>query len=114
MDDSQYFEVITDAVTGEVTKRMYSPEEIVAFKKANVPQVISAAQCRLLLLRKGLLDAVEALISTKDAETQIKWKYAERFERNNSLLTHLATDPALNLTDDILDQFFTEAAQIVL
>lgn len=114
MDDSQYFEVITNAETGEVTKRMYSPEEIIAFKKANVPQVISAAQCRILLLRKNLLDSVELLISTKDQETQIKWRYAERFERNNSLLIRLAADPALSLTDDVLDDFFIEAAQIEL
>jgi len=107
-----YFEVITDAQTGEQTIRPYTPEEIAAIENAptTVPQSVTPRQVRLLLLQQGLLDGVEAMIAASDQATQITWQYASTFNRNDPLLDALAA--RLGLTSQQVDQFFIAAAAL--
>lgn len=107
-----YFEVITDVTTGEVTIRPYTAEEIAAIENPPVviPQVVSPRQVRLLLLSQGLLSQVEAMIAQQDEATKITWQYAEEFRRDNPLLNGLAAN--LGLSNEQIDQFFIAAAQL--
>jgi hypothetical protein len=63
----------------------------------SVPSSITPRQCRLLLLKKGLLSQVESMIAQQDEATKITWEYALEFERDNPLLLKLATN--LNLLE---------------
>jgi hypothetical protein len=107
-----YFEVITNAQTGEITIRPYTPEEIAAIENrpVPVPQVITPRQCRLILLQQGLLAQVEAMIAQQDEATKITWQYASEFRRDDTLLNALAVN--LNITSEQIDQFFIAAAQL--
>jgi hypothetical protein len=107
---SEYFEVITDAVTGEQTIRPYTQEEIDAHLKASVPQSITPRQCRLILLQQGLLDEVEQMIAEQDRATRLTWEYATESRRDDPLLNGLAAN--LSLTSGQIDQFFIAAAQL--
>lgn len=108
------FEVITDANTGEQTIRYFTPEEVsareAAYAASRVPASITPRQVRLVLLAQGLLESVEALIATQDEATQITWKYASEFRRNDPLLNQLAVN--LNLTSEQIDEFFVAAATL--
>lgn len=107
---SEYFEVITNAVTGEQTIRPYTAAEIAAVKAARVPASVSPRQVRLLLLQQGLLSSVEAMIAARDAATRITWEYALEFRRDDPLLASLASD--LGLTSEQVDDFFISASQL--
>lgn len=110
---TDFFEVITNAVTGEQTIRPYTPEEIAAAVAASQPQVpasVTPRQVRLLLLAQGLLPQVEALIAQQDEATKIAWEYASEFRRDDPLLLSLAAN--LNLTEQQLDEFFIAAELI--
>lgn len=75
-----------------------------------VPQSITPRQVRLLLLQKGLLANVEAMIAQQDQATQITWQYATEFKRDNLLLAELAANLGLSAAE--IDQFFIEAAAL--
>ena len=108
-----YFEVITNAATGEKTIRPYTAEEIAAIEAANAPKVpasITPRQCRIILSQQGLLSTVEAAIAGMDEPTRITWEYALEFRRDDPLLNALAVN--LNLTSEQVDQFFIAASQL--
>lgn len=107
-----YFEVITNAQTGEQTIRPYTQEEIDALLNAPkpVPQSITPRQCRLVLLAQGLLASVETMIASQDQATQITWAYASEFRRDDPLLNQLAQN--LGLTEQQIDAFFIAASQL--
>lgn len=107
-----YFEVITNAQTGEVTTRQFTPEEIAAVLAAPkaVPASVTPRQVRLLLLSQGLLSQVTELIAQQDEATKIAWEYASEFRRDDPLLLSLAI--SLNLTSQQLDDFFIAAASL--
>lgn len=111
---AEYFEAITDARTGEVTMRPFTAEEAAAKAEtvatAAVPASVTPRQVRLLLLSKGLLDQVEALIAQQDRQTQITWEFASEFQRNDPLLVALGA--SLGLSSQQIDEFFVAAASI--
>lgn len=109
----EYFEVITNAVTGEQTIRPYTQEEIEAAIAAAAPKVpasVTPRQVRLLLLSQNLLAQVETIIAASDEATKISWEYASEFRRDDPLLLALATQ--LELTSQQVDEFFIAAATL--
>lgn len=114
---TDYFEVITNAQTGEVTTRPYTSEEIAAFEAAiaaasqpRVPASVTPRQVRLLLLSQNLLAQVETIIAASDEATKIAWEYASEFRRDDPLLLDLAAQ--LQLTSQQVDDFFIAAAAL--
>lgn len=79
---------------------------------ADIPPVvipdISMRQARLALLADGLLDDVEAALST--AEYKIWWDYSTTVERSNPLVIEVLT--ALGKTSEEIDQMFIGASQL--
>ncbi len=75
-----------------------------------VPYSITPRQVRLLLLQQNLLDTVETMIQSQPREIQIAWEYALEFLRDDPLLNTLAQN--LNLTEQQIDEFFTQAANL--
>lgn len=74
-----------------------------------VPQSITPLQAKLQLLKLGLLDEVEALV-TGDRTTQLYWEYASIIERDNAVLLSMATQ--LGLTSEQVDDMFIEASKL--
>lgn len=111
---SEYFELITNAQTGEVTRRDWTQEEIDAYLSAravvSVPTSITPRQCRLLLLQQGLLSQVETMISQSTDDVRITWEYALEFKRDDPILNQLGT--SLGLTEQQIDQFFIAASAL--
>lgn len=75
-----------------------------------VPRTVTPRQVRLVLLAQGLLASVEAMIAAQDEATQITWKYASEFRRDDPLLNQLAVN--LNLTSQQIDEFFVAASAL--
>ena len=64
--------------------------------------IVSMRQARLALLQENQLDAVEALITTR--EQHIWWDYSTIVEKYNPLVIEIKT--ALNWSDEYLTQLF--------
>lgn len=77
---------------------------------STVPASVTPRQVRLLLLGRGLLDQVEAMIAQQDRATQITWDKALEFRRDDPLLLTLGAN--LGLTSEQIDQFFIAAAAL--
>jgi hypothetical protein len=81
-----------------------------------VPESVSARQIRLWLVRNGVsLAAVDAAIDAIPDQLQrdsvrVEWDYAPYVERSHPMLIPLAA--ALGLTEQQVDQAFTEASGI--
>lgn len=110
-----YTTIETNAVTGEITIREWTPEEIAAREARlaamqGVPKSVTPRQVRLLLLQQNLLSSVEQTMAAADEATRITWEYALEFRRDDPLLNQLATD--MGLTDAQIDQFFIAASQL--
>ena len=69
---------------------------------------IAATNARIVLLRRGLLDDVEALIAKYPREVQIWFSHAQNWERGNPYIAGLSLE--LGLSDEDIDALFTEAA----
>ena len=79
--------------------------------EANQPVIIpdiSMRQARLALLADGLLDDVEAALSTP--EYKIWWEYSTVVERNNYLVNDVLK--ILGKSDEEIDQMFIGASQL--
>lgn len=74
-----------------------------------VPQSITPLQAKLQLLKLGLLDEVEALV-TGDRIAQLYWEYASVIERDNAVLLLMAN--SLGLTSEQVDEMFIEASKL--
>ena len=83
--------------------------EIVEYRKSQVPQSITPLQAKLQLLKLGLLDEVEALI-TGDRAAQLYWEYASVVERDNAVLLLMAN--SIGLTSEQVDEMFMEASKL--
>ena len=83
--------------------------EIIEYRKSQVPQSITPLQAKLQLLKLGLLDEVEALV-TGDRKAQLYWEYASIIERDNAVLLSMATQ--LGLTSEQVDEMFIEASKL--
>lgn len=74
-----------------------------------VPQAITPLQAKLQLLKLGLLDEVEALV-TGDRTSQLYWEYASVVERDNAVLLLMAN--SIGLTSEQVDEMFIEASKL--
>ena len=84
-------------------------DEIVEYRKSQVPQSITPLQAKLQLLKLGLLDEVEALV-TGDRTAQLYWEYASVVERDNAVLLLMAN--SIGLTSEQVDEMFIEASKL--
>ena len=84
-------------------------DEIVEYRKSQVPKSITPLQAKLQLLKLGLLDEVEAL-ATGDRTSQLYWEYASVVERDNAVLLLMAN--SIGLTSEQVDEMFIEASKL--
>lgn len=75
-----------------------------------VPEAITAAQCRIALLRAGLADDIEAYVSTQPTEVRVEWEYATEVRRDHPLLC--AGAAAIGMSASQVDDLFRAAALI--
>ena len=75
-----------------------------------VPQQVSIRQARLALLDAGLLDDVEAIITTAGRSAQIEWEYAATVDRNHPVIAIVQQQQ--DMTDSQIDALFIEAAKL--
>jgi hypothetical protein len=107
--DSAEFEYLLPADCTPITDE--EAQAIRAENEANMPVVIpdiSMRQARLALLADGLLDDIEAALSTP--EYKIWWEYSTVVERNNYLVNDILK--ILGKTDSEIDQMFIGAAKL--
>ena len=74
-----------------------------------VPQQVTMRQARLELLKRALLDDVEAVITAAVREAQIQWEYASIVERSNPVIA--VVQQQQGFTDAQIDDLFREAAK---
>ena len=75
-----------------------------------VPQQVTMRQARLELLKRELLDDVEAVIAAAGREAQIQWEYASVVERSNQVIALVQQQQGM--TDAQIDDLFREAAKL--
>jgi hypothetical protein len=84
-------------------------EQIRLEQEAAIPVIIpvlTPRQARIMLLNIGLLDDVEALITTP--EQHIWWDYSTSIERTHPLVSLILT--SLGKTEEEIDELFISAA----
>lgn len=83
------------------------PQEVIP-----LPPITSVTprQARLALLVAGLLDQVDAAVTTAGGATKITWDYATEINRNDPLITSIGA--ALGLTSAQIDALFAHAATL--
>jgi hypothetical protein len=79
-------------------------------RNKNVPATITTLQGKLLLVKMGLIDQIEEMITQSGRPEQIYWEYATEWERTSPILNRLA--PAVGMDQDGLDQFFISASKL--
>ena len=112
-ENQRYGELIYDAQNDVVTRELidFTPEEIAANKKASIPQTITPTQGRIQLSRMGILPQVELSVEQSgNEELKVYWEYALSWDRHNSYIQSMAA--SLSMTEEQLDEFFTEASKI--
>lgn len=79
-----------------------------------VPKEITMRQARLALLDAGLLNNVQAAISSlpepDKTKAQIEWDYSNALQRENPFVTVLGS--ALSLSSEDIDNLFIQAARL--
>lgn len=75
-----------------------------------VPASITMRQGRLALLQGGLLSQADTAIASMSLEAQITWEFSSAIERNNSLVSVLAS--ILSLSNQQVDDLFILAATL--
>lgn len=75
-----------------------------------VPDSVTMRQCCLQLEIDGVLDDVEAAVSTMPKLAQIEWQRATNVQRSNPLVP--AMQYILGWDDTRVDQFYTEGSQL--
>ena len=75
-----------------------------------VPSQVTMRQARLELLKRGLLDDVEAVITAAGRAAQLEWEYASVVDRSNPAVA--AVQQQQGLTDAQIDDLFREAAKL--
>lgn len=71
---------------------------------------VSARQFKLQLLAAGLLDQVDAWITTQPRAVQIAYEYSGSFVRTEPMMA--AGFAAMGFTEEQIDAFFTAAAAL--
>jgi hypothetical protein len=93
----------------ENSSELQVADAIKAYTEANKVTEISARQARLQLLKAGLLDDLEAML-TANREWAIEWEYATTISRNHALVGAIAMQA--NLTDEQINQMFKDASTL--
>lgn len=79
-----------------------------------VPDSVSMAQARLILLKIGKLSEVDSainnMIGDEGESARIEWEFQTRVSRKSNLVMEMAN--MLELTDEELDDLFIEASKI--
>jgi len=86
------------------------PVPPLAVPQPGPPNTISMRQCRLQLFALDLLDTIDAAVGSMDRAAQIEWEYANDVTRGFPLV--VAMQELLEMTDEDVDNFFTEAAKL--
>lgn len=92
---------------GQSVRRVYT---VTAKPAAPIPQSVSMRQARLALLDAGLLDDVEALMSSMPRAAQIEWEFASEVQRNSQLVEAVKT--SAHMDDEMIDSLFIKAATL--
>ena len=71
---------------------------------------ITMRQARLYLHQKGMLEQLDALISTLDETSQIEWQYASTVGINNPIVQLLRAE--FELTEEQVQEMFDEASKL--
>lgn len=93
--------VISDYLDGDKPEKITTPV---------VPEVVTMAQARKSIIKSGISiatvnSAVAAIEDPQEMElAQTDWEYSTTVRRDSDLIASLA--PALNLTEDQIDQMF--------
>lgn len=107
------------SLTGEEIVRDMTPEEEAVVESIRAegaalrkPKSVTRYQAMIALKRAGLLGGVRQLINDPqtDEEITLAWENANTFERDSPFIQALA--PALNLTEEDVDNLFAAAIQI--
>jgi len=69
-----------------------------------VPAQVSPRQLRLALYQLGLLDQVDAAVSSADKPTQIAWEFSLQYERTHPMIATMAA--AIGKSDADIDNLF--------
>ena len=75
-----------------------------------VPAQVTMRQARLELLKRDLLDDVEAVITASGRAAQLEWEYAAVVERTNPAVA--AVQQQQGMTEEQIDNLFREAAKL--
>lgn len=70
-------------------------------RRYNRPNMLTAKQIRLVLLKNGLLDSALDIIKSLPENLKIEWDYATEVYQNSKLIKEIATQ--LNLFDIVTD-----------
>lgn len=106
-----------DIVTFEVVDK--TAEELEQIRKSKIPYSITPTQGRVLLSQmpgsvegESLLhDVLRLLPDSKTEPIQIYWEYALTWDLDSQFVTQMAA--ALRMSDEDVDNFFIQAAQIL-
>jgi hypothetical protein len=93
-----------------------TPQELEDFKKSQVPQEVQLWRIRTILkltqLETQIEDALNTLPEPSKTAANYIWNYGTTVERNSQ--TVLLIQTTLQLTDEQVDDLFTQAQQIIL
>lgn len=112
-----------NALTGEITERELTPEEIAQLEAMQVeieeivPEKISKLQLKVQLVMMGydlqlIEDAIKQLTEPHRTIAMLAWTDATNIHRDNSFITMVAQ--VLQLTEKQVDQIFIEGEKIKL
>lgn len=104
-------EVITDAITGEVTTReLPGPDQTEMLAAERASMKCSRFQAKAALLQAGLLAQIETLMASADPIAQLAWADAVEFRRDSPTIAALAA--GAGLSEAQIDDLFRAAMTI--
>lgn len=112
---SQRVEKTEVIIEGDKAIQLYNiieltPEEI---RILTVPSTITNGQGKLQLLALGIYTQVESMILQASNEEKIYWNDWDTWRRDSPIINKLAPMIWQENTDQLLDEFFIEAAKII-
>ena len=69
-----------------------------------VPSVVSARQLKLALHIEGLLDGIEAFVTSQNKAVQISWQTTSEYHREDAMLNGMADE--IGMPKDHIDRIF--------
>jgi hypothetical protein len=88
------------------------PNDPVSIRRALASQPITAFQGKVVLHRRGMIEAAEAIATAAGGETLFAWERAQEWRRDSPTITGLGA--ALGLSGEQIDDLFIEAAGVAL